>query len=139
MGLYAALFPAGFRMTADTFEYQVGKKGDGCGVDNPQALHPRRFPPVPAVRRKTVTVLGVQIAVNGFKDRLGTSAVGIGQRAAGRHHGYAQTFQLQGFTLQGGHDLTQGVKAHDYGIEHHNQVSPAVEAFHIMFTAVLTA
>ena len=37
-------------MTAGAFEYQVGEKGDGRGINYPQAFHPGRLLAALAVR-----------------------------------------------------------------------------------------
>jgi hypothetical protein len=44
------------------------------------------------------------------------------------------SFSLQGYTY-----LAKGIKAHDYGIEHYNQMGPAIEAFNITFPTIFTA
>ena len=55
----SSLFLAALRMSSNTLEEQVGKQGDGGGVDYLQAFHPLGHFAIPAVRRKCMPVSAI--------------------------------------------------------------------------------
>ena len=82
---------------------------------------------------------GVQIAVYALEYRLGAPLVGIRQCAAPDLERNAEVRQFASLGEQGGCYLTQRVEPHYHGIQHHNEVNPAIEALGVALTAVFPA
>ena len=70
---------------------------------------------------------------------LRPSCVGIGECTATRHHADSQMSKLAGLGEQRVRNLSQGIEAFDYRIEHNDQMLPGIKMLHIPFTTVFTA
>ena len=135
----AAFLPARLRVAAHSLEHEVGEQRYRGGVDDLQAFEPGRHLPPAAVRGKLLLVPVVEAAVNEAENLLRPAGVGVGERAAPRHHAYAKVRQLTGLGEHRVADFAQGVKTFDCGIEHHYQMLPRIETLYVAFAAVFTA
>lgn len=79
------------------------------------------------------------MAVDFLENVFRTSFVGIRQRAAADLEGQTDMVQFPRLSEQGRGYLPQRVEPHDYGIQHHHQMNPDVEAFRVTFSTVLPA
>ena len=102
-------------------------------------LHPFWCLAAAAVRGKHCAVGGIQITVNGLKNRLRASLVGISQCAAPNFESYAEVRQLVRLGKQRRCYLSQRVKPHYHRIQHHNEMYPAIKALGIAFSTIFVA
>src|SRR5574344_850061 len=124
-------------MAAHTFEQQIGEKRDCCGVYDSEAFQPRFTGIVPAVRRKAGLVLLIEVPVYLLKELLGASCVCVRQSASAWDGFQSQMPQLTHLDKHRCLYLTQRVETLDDGIEHREQMMPAVKRLHIFLTAML--
>ena len=137
--LDSAFFLPGLGMPSDALENQVGEERDGSGVYCLEPIHPFRRLAASAVRRKHLPVSAVQLAACLLENVFRASLVGVRQRAAPDFERQAEVAQFTRLCKQGCGCLPQRVEPHDYGIRHHHQMDPYVEAFCVTLSAVLPA